>query len=614
MPKEKPRAPDQAPMASFIYRFAPIFSFVITELLNRTDTHIAIRPLAFLANLLWYLGFYFLASVLSGSHRRIGACIAASVLFLLALINHYTLRFRGRTLAPSDLLHSGTALNVARSYDLTPDGWQLAAIALFALLLFLLIRFPMRGRSPMTATRRIILSMALLSFFVVFLFTSIPADLGVSEDVPQSENRGFINEFFISLRYSFLHKPDNYSEEAAEALQEEIMEEMDEVLDESTETVAGLTVASPVNVIVIMNESLADYSVFPGFSASEDPLSFYHSLPGHCITGCTVSPVYGGGTANAEYEFLTANSCSFLPEGSIAYQEYLDSETPSMADFAREEGYHSLAFHPFLSSSWNREEAYALLGFEEQHYEESVSDAAFIGSYVSDACDYRNLIRMTESSTDKLFLFNVTIQNHGGYEEERENLDSVLTLSPELAEADPQAETYFNLVRSSDAALEELLTYYTTCPEPTLICLFGDHQPTLSEEFYDVLYGKPEEERSGREKLLRYTTPFLIWANYEIPVQSGLTISIPELGILLADTAGFSRSYYTAMLAEIYEELPVIHRYGFLTKDGSFAPDRDSLNSARCEMVDACEILQYHSLFDRTPGDTFYQPDEALGE
>lgn len=601
-------------MAAVIYRAAPLLSFLITELLNRTDTHTPLRPLTLLANLLWYLAFYFLSSCLSGRHRRLGSCITAGLLFLLALINHYTLRFRGRTLTPADLLHGGTALNVARSYNLTPDFWQLLAIGLFALLIFLLIRFPIRGASPMPLLRRWILSLALFSFFAVFLFTSIPADFGVEASSAQSENRGFLNEFFISLRYSFLQKPDNYTEEAAEALQEEIMADLEDAVEEDAPAEAQSLFEGPTNVIVIMNESLADYSIFPGFSCSEDPLSFLHSLEGHCITGYTVSPVYGGGTANAEYEFLTANSCSFFPEGSIAYEEYLDSDTPSMADFAHQEGYHSLSFHPFLSSSWNREEAYELLGFDTQYYEEAVTNASLLGEYVSDSCDYQNLIRMTEEADEKLFLFNVTIQNHGGYEEERENLDMSLTLSPELAEADPQAETYFNLISASDEALKNLIAYYETCDEPTIICLFGDHQPSLSEEFYNILYGKSAEERSGRERLQQYATPFFIWANYDLPLQSGLTISLPELGILLADSAGFSRSYYTAMLAEIYEELPVIHRYGFLTRDGSFAPDRDSLNATRQEMVDSCEILQYHSLFDREPGDEFYQPDEDLAD
>ena len=35
--------------------------------------------------------------------------------------------------------------------------------------------------------------------------------------------------------------------------------------------------------------------------------------------------------------------------------------------------------------------------------------------------------------------------------------------------------------------LEELITYYSQCDEPTLVVFFGDHQPPLANAFYEAL-------------------------------------------------------------------------------------------------------------------------------
>ena len=47
------------------------------------------------------------------------------------------------------------------------------------------------------------------------------------------------------------------------------------------------------------------------------------------------------------------------------------------------------------------------------------------------------------------------------------------------------AREYLTLIQKADQALESLFTYFEKIDEPVIICIFGDHQPYLDEEFYE---------------------------------------------------------------------------------------------------------------------------------
>lgn len=82
-------------------------------------------------------------------------------------------------------------------------------------------------------------------------------------------------------------------------------------------------------------------------------------------TGYLNVSVLGGNTANTEFEFLTGNTIGFLPQGSVAYQQYVQKETPSLAYYLKELDYHTVAIHPYYASGWDRDRVYPLLGFDE---------------------------------------------------------------------------------------------------------------------------------------------------------------------------------------------------------------------------------------------------------
>lgn len=101
---------------------------------------------------------------------------------------------------------------------------------------------------------------------------------------------------------------------------------------------ADESVTRPTNLVIIMNESFADFSIFDSFEASEDPTPFLHSLEENTVKGWMYSPVTGGGTATVEFEYLTGFTSLFQPPHTVAYQLYVEEDMPSLGGSGRYSG------------------------------------------------------------------------------------------------------------------------------------------------------------------------------------------------------------------------------------------------------------------------------------
>ena len=115
------------------------------------------------------------------------------------------------------------------------------------------------------------------------------------------------------------------------------------------------------NIICIMNESLSDPGALGNLETNEDYMPFIHSLTENTIKGSLSMPVFGAGTSNSEFEFLSGDSISFLPTGCNVYQSYVKDTVPSLVSTLGALGYSRTAFHPYYGEGWNRRNVYPLL-------------------------------------------------------------------------------------------------------------------------------------------------------------------------------------------------------------------------------------------------------------
>ena len=179
-----------------------------------------------------------------------------------------------------------------------------------------------------------------------------------------TRGNGLFLNFSVCLKYMRVERPESYSEEALAALAGSAPS------DPVAVPAAGEDgMIRPVNVIVIMNESLSDLSVLPGVESNTDAMPFLRSLTENTIKGYAYSSVFGGTTANSEYEFLTGNTTAFLPAGTVPYQMYVSSGDPTLVGQMAALGYRTVAAHPYRSSGWSRPSVYQDFGFDEVYFE-----------------------------------------------------------------------------------------------------------------------------------------------------------------------------------------------------------------------------------------------------
>ena len=524
--------------------------------------------------------------------------IAAVLFYLLGLINSAVRTFRGTPISALDLYNIRTAAAVAGGYRYPFEFYFFTATLLFLFVWVLAGKATWRCRSRRARwISRGSCAVCVAGFCVVFSNTAFLNQIGI-EDYLWNQNLAFEdNGLLVSVAYSTkylqVEVPEDYSPEQVQQIADKVQENTSPLAEEQP------------NLIVIMNESLYDLATAGSFETDLEYMPFLHSMQGreNTITGQLRVSTFGGGTCNTEFEFLTGCSLGFFPSGSVVYQQYIRQEIPSLVTLLREQGYTANAVHPFYNYCWNRNKVYPLLGFEHFYDLSDFPGAKMLGSYVSncvsDESDYEKLIELFEEKEpgQPLFLFNVTMQNHGGYAKLLNTPDELVHMN-KGSYTSSYADNYLSLIRASDAAFEDLISYFEQVEEPTIILLFGDHAPNLPDGVYEQLMGKDLDDLTLEETQQRYTTPFVLWANYDIETGDGDagTVSANYLSTLLLRTAGLKTSTYMDFLDQLSQQVPAINLNGYIGADGveySFDEESEYL-----DLIEEYRSLQYNYLFD----------------
>lgn len=601
----------------------------------------------FLANYITVMTFCLICFLITGRYHMTGLIINIS-LYVWSLINYFVELFRGSPFVPMDIMSIGTGLAVADGYTFSLS-WQLILGSILFFLIYLVNKKSVNVKPQRLKYRVLVkgstagvLALIILSFF----FTDFSVNTGYKPDF-WNQSRGYHRtgaffNFCLNTKYLIVQKPAGYDEET---LSDSVRDTLtaygvDPNSDVSTNILTGRNDytasedGTTPNIIFIMNESFSDLSILGDLKTNEDYLPFIHSLNENTIKGYLSVPVFGAGTSNSEFEALTGNSISFLPIGSNVYQLYIKNEIPSLVSTLKSLGYSATAYHPYYRDGWNRESVYPLLGFDDFISIENFIDEDILNTYkqnnnvteyiallkeaypdkdmllrrfVSDSYDYQMVEEMYEGrDTQKpFFVFNVTMQNHGGYAVSYSNFYQEIYIT-NLTGDYPKAERYLSLIKESDAAFEELVSYFSSVEEPTVICMFGDHMPAIEDEFYEELLGSDLDDLTIEQQQLRYTTPFIIWANYDIDEANVDTISANYLSTLLQQTAGLPMTSYNKYLSVLYQSLPLINTVGYKDADGNYYELNES--SRYDVLLDQYHCLAYNALFgkDNTNQDLFY--------
>ncbi len=608
-----------------LFLLMPILTMVMSECLNNIWIY-DMTYLGFFGNYIIILLFYFFVFAISGSLKA-SILSVTPVIYGFALAHSYIASFRGTPFIPMDFLSITTAINVGSTYDYTPTDIVILGTMMFIFIMIIGIKISTPKFKLLTAViSRIFTGVFFVTIASIFYFTSVFANAGIKPDFwNQSRgyrNYGFVYNFVCNTKYLYMSVPNGYNSKDVGNFVSRKIEKEKTVSSEKTP-----------NIICIMNESLADLKVLGDFTTNEDYMPYMRSLTENTIKGNLLVPVIGAGTSNTEFEFLTGHTTAFLPPGSNAYMLYIKKPIASLTSTLISQGYSSLAFHPYYASGWNRPNVYKFMNFSSfksledlidisimNEYIQNSSDPDYlqelitrnypdrsnmlVRQYISDSYNYKVLIDdfNNRDKSKPYYVFNVTMQNHGGYTTTAANFvpDIQITSTDNIY---TKAINYLSLVKRSDLAFEELINYFKTVKEPTLICMFGDHQPSIETKFVAELLGVDDLAKiTIEQEQNRHTTPFIIWANYDIEEKQIDKLSVNYLASHLLDIAGVKLTNYNKYLINLSKTLPVIDTVGYIDKDNNYYKWSD--NSSYTEMLKEYEKIQYNNIFDYENNDT----------
>ena len=590
--------------------YIPLLLYLMMEILNvaRSDgmqfllpltwKHFFVLAIAFVVMQILYLLFY-------GATGRgwIAMLIVTILMLAIGITNNCKIVMRGDSFVPWDIYAAGMAASIGSKYYFRITINFVFGI-LYAIAIFMLIRVTntsprkeKKYRFGMMGTA-VALGVA-FSFGVLFnkpLLKNMNVSYALYPPLEPYNNNGTLTAFVLNL---------NNLQAKKGSVDEEV--ELIDVQEKYADMVDGLRVdtrwsnsVKKPNVICIMSESYGDLRNIRDIETSEPVMPFYDSLLADTIHGKLCVSVFAGGTCNTEFEFLTGESVSGLLAGSSVYTFYVEDEVPwALPNVYRQNGYDTVAIHSFDGEWWDRDETYPLLGFDRFISDDDFEDPHIVRRYISDQSTFERIVQEYENKEEgkPIFEFCVTMQNHADYSQQYDNMAYDIKLQ-NMEEDFPYTEQYLSLLRESDDALKYLIEYFENVDEPTMIVFFGDHYPTLDNDFYDTILGTELETITAQESLPLYQTPYFVWANYDIRVGSGGLKSPNILGQNILDLSGVESPDERACLRVLASKIGAMNALAVYDRFGTAWLDEESIPEEIQSMIDDYMFLQYEMIYN----------------
>ena len=323
---------------------------------------------------------------------------------------------------------------------------------------------------------------------------------------------------------------------------------------------------------MILSETFSDPTRVPGVSFSLDPIPNIRNIKNTTTSGLMLSPGYGGGTANIEYQALTGlNLANFNDSLIVPYQQLVPNQNDPYSFnqiWMKKYGKNaSTAVHPFQQSMYLRNINYRKFGFSYLYTLDSKIPLKHTGCidrspYVSDSEAYQSILDLLgrqQDSKSSQFLQLVTMQNHMPYGDYYDNNEfSDANISEDLSDGERwNINTYTKGINWTDQETADFLNQLDQIDKPITVIFYGDHLPGI----YDTA------DMDKNNKTVLHETDYFIWSNSVSPshdtklnpVTTAYTSSNYFMP-LAAEHMNAKVSPYLAMLTELQQEIPAMSR------------------------------------------------------
>jgi hypothetical protein len=514
---------------------------------------------------------------------------------------------------PTDLQYLADLEVVAKSFTSAKSVLIIVAIALGLIALIIAL---WRKESPALKPGARLYAGLLASLLLIILFmlpSYYPAREWLNQqgvELPESwqfeprasaQMNGLLMDWAMSAVDLSFREPERYNRSEIERIAHAI--------EKQSKTPSVPKTERPPNLILFIVESFMD-PLELGLHFTADPIPTFHAIRRTSSGGKVVVPVFGGTSANTEFELLTGLSMYFLPDASCPYRQYLTQDIPSLPRMLHHYGYRTIAIPADPPYLFNRRAAFRHLGFDRWMFPEADPKTPRTpdDEFASDGAIVDAVIGSSRGETP-FFAMAFTGGTHYPWEYP-DYRNSALDFTDSMAEPDrSRLKTYINALRVADAALNKLISYFEKIDQRTVILILGDHLPALAG-IYDSLHFFKSAELGAAMK--RYQVPAILWSNFPLARQE-FVCSANFIPLRLLHVLGLHPLGSLALSAEVYSRFPVFSKY-VQTADGRlFAPQSQNLPFP--QLIEDYRLIEYDLLLGKQyasgiPGWDGMQPEK----
>lgn len=292
----------------------------------------------------------------------------------------------------------------------------------------------------------------------------------------------------------------------------------------------------PRNVHIIVLESFFDPLTLGPDWVPEDPLpTSFRALWKKTGFSKALSPVFGGYTANAEFETL----CGYpVTENAVFFEGWLRRNVPCLPNILADAGYRTVASHPNVPGFWNRTHAYSLVGFDTYLSKSDFDLSDSVDGLLLDHSYYDQVFEHIQPDKLDAPLLNYMLTYHGHlpYPTNEQYPDQV-----EAGKDSGLLHGYLNQLWYKSRDLMDRIEQLREDDPSALIVAFGDHLPFLGPNYgvYSNVLGLPEDRAEFTGDMLEYlvTTPLIVIDGEQGPLDVGKLplYQLPSLVLELLD-------------------------------------------------------------------------------
>ncbi len=483
-----------------LYVILPVVLDLIIECLSRKSLIAGVKymvsePALFFFNVLIIM---LTVSIAKFFQREIFVLSLISIIWLLfGVANFVILHFRVTPFSAVDFTLISSAISVSGHY-LTPLNFAMIILAFVMLVVGVVCLFRKAPRYRHNTSRKaVVVSVCIMLTLICSIAymhhssASVQALANNYTNISEAyENYGFVYCFANSIIDTGISKPEEYSQENMQELEESMMEKESKELENP-------------NIVMIQLESFFDVNMVKELELSQDAIPNFHKLQKEYSDGLLTVPTVGAGTVNTEFEILTGMRQQDFGVSEYPYKTILKS-TPSesICQDLSVLGYTSHSVHNNTATFYGRNKVFSNLGFHTFTSIEYMDDVEMNpNGWAKDAVLADEIIRTLESTAKMDFTFGITVQSHGKYDgiEADESWPVDVLQAPEGME--DSYHYYVNQLYEVDQMIGDLVSKLESRGEPTILVLYGDHLPSLELQDEDLVNGS------------QYQTQYIIWDN-----------------------------------------------------------------------------------------------------